>query len=273
MIHEQLKTLAVPLGTVQMDPHNARRRTPKNLEAIKNSLTKFGQRKAIVVNKATGYIEAGNGTYQAAQELGWQEIAAIFVEDGDKEAKAYAIADNRTSELAEWDEDELLAQLQDLEDTSELGFDDEDIKKLAEECAGPDEPIEPTEDTQASPYTAKVAAPIYEPKGERPPINDLTDKTKTIQLCEEIRKADIPEDIRGFLLTAAQRHTVFNFRNIAEFYCHATPEVQELMERSGLIIIDFNKAIEYGFIHMSERLGAIADIGVDDDDASENESA
>ena len=133
MIHEQLLTLAVPIGSIQMDPHNARLRTPKNLDAIKSSLTKFGQRKAIVVNKATGYIEAGNGTYQAAREMGWEEIAAIFVEDGDKEAKAYAIADNQSGLLAIWDEEELLSQLQEIGDVDDLGFDEGDLSQLEEQ--------------------------------------------------------------------------------------------------------------------------------------------
>ena len=59
---------------------------------------------------------------------------------------------------------------------------------------------------------------------------------------------------------SAERHTVFNFRQIAEYYCHANPTLQDLMERSGMIIIDFDKAIEYGFVHMTDRLGALANI-------------
>jgi hypothetical protein len=59
---------------------------------------------------------------------------------------------------------------------------------------------------------------------------------------------------------AAERHTVFNFRQIAEYYCHADATLQDLMERSGMVIIDFEKAIEYGFVHLTERLGEIADL-------------
>ena len=109
-------------------------------------------------------------------------------------------------------------------------------------------------------YTAKIVAPIYEPKGECPKIPELFDHSKTATLIEGIKAAKLPTDIESFLLLAAERHTSFHFRNIAEFYCHATPEVQNLMERSGLIIIDFDKAIEYGFVHMTERLGQLADI-------------
>ena len=46
----------------------------------------------------------------------------------------------------------------------------------------------------------------------------------------------------------------FNYENIAEFYAHSDKEVQELMESSALVIIDFKKAIEQGFIELSEDL-------------------
>ena len=107
---------------------------------------------------------------------------------------------------------------------------------------------------------ARVLCDVYTPKGERPAVSDLTDRTKAEQLCAEIQQAALPDDVKTFLLQAAQRHVVYNFRNIAEFYCHAPADVQHLMERSGLIIIDFDKAIQNGFVHMTERLGKIADI-------------
>jgi hypothetical protein len=76
----------------------------------------------------------------------------------------------------------------------------------------------------------------------------------------DIKAAKLPKEVAGFLTLAAERHTAFHFRNIAEFYCHADETVQDLMERSGLVIIDFDKAIEYGFVHMTDRLGQIADV-------------
>jgi len=117
-----------------------------------------------------------------------------------------------------------------------------------------------TEGSEDEQYTTKIEAPIYTPKGDKPPITDLTDRVKAEELCVEIVAAKLPKDVAAFLTASAQRHVVFNFRNIAEFYCHASPEVQHLMERSGLVIIDFDKAIQNGFVHMTERLGALADI-------------
>ena len=44
---------------------------------------------------------------------------------------------------------------------------------------------------------------------------------------------------------------------IAEYYSHANPVVQDLMEQSALVIIDFNKAIELGYVQLSKKLEGI----------------
>jgi DNA modification methylase len=111
-----------------LDPENARRHSQKNLDAIKASLVKFGQRKPIVIN-SKGVVLAGNGTVEAARGLDWDYIEVATVpEDWDEAtARAYALADNRSAELAEWDESVLaksLLELMDQEwDIEELGFD------------------------------------------------------------------------------------------------------------------------------------------------------
>jgi ParB-like chromosome segregation protein Spo0J len=109
----ELETVAI--GSLNLDPQNARKHSSRNLEAIKASLEKFGQRKPIVVHN--GVVIAGNGTLEAAKSLGWKEIAvSVCPADWDSEtAKAYALADNRSAELAEWDEGILSTQLLDLE--------------------------------------------------------------------------------------------------------------------------------------------------------------
>jgi site-specific DNA-methyltransferase (adenine-specific) len=103
------------------DPQNARQHDEKNLKAIQGSLKEFGQRKPIVITEA-GVIVAGNGTVEAAKLLGWTEIEAVQVPNdwtADK-IKAFAIADNRTAELATWNQEVLEKQLQELK---EVGFD------------------------------------------------------------------------------------------------------------------------------------------------------
>lgn len=104
-------------------------------------------------------------------------------------------------------------------------------------------------------YTKKIAAPIYEPKSEKPPHPySLVDYTKAQKLEAEVEAADIPDEVKAFLKMAANRHVVFDYEAIAEFYSHATPEIQDLMEKSALVIIDFKKAVENGFVVMTEKI-------------------
>lgn len=103
-------------------------------------------------------------------------------------------------------------------------------------------------------YTMDVKAPIYEITGECPELSELVDTSKTDQLKEEIESSKIPVDVKKFLMLSAERHTVFDYSKIAEYYAHAPKEVQELMEKSALVIIDFNKSIEYGFTQLSSKI-------------------
>jgi hypothetical protein len=59
------------------------------------------------------------------------------------------------------------------------------------------------------------------------------------------------------LLLAATRHIRFDFEQIAEFYAHADPDTQQLMEESALVIIDFDKAISGGYVKLSQAMGKI----------------
>jgi hypothetical protein len=124
--HPTIRT--VQLSDISLDPANLRRHPVRNLEAIKASLRRFGQQKPIVVD-AKGVIIAGNGVYTAARELGWKQIACVDSSLAGVERVAYAIADNQTPLLAEWDEPALLDTLEAMEpgEAETLGFSREDI--------------------------------------------------------------------------------------------------------------------------------------------------
>lgn len=96
--------------------------------------------------------------------------------------------------------------------------------------------------------------PIYEPSGTVPAVADLYDGTVTGELLAEIEATDLPEDVRAFLDAAARRHTVLWFDRIADFYAAAPPELQRLMERSALVIVDANAAIERGFLRLHDDI-------------------
>ena len=114
------------------DPANARKHNERNIDAIVASLARFGQQKPIVIDKAN-VVRAGNGTLQAARSLGWTHVDCVRSKLDGADASAYAIADNRTAELAEWDDDVLAATLEGLQLEGMLdvtGFDDDELAEL-----------------------------------------------------------------------------------------------------------------------------------------------
>jgi hypothetical protein len=102
-ITESLRGLAVTVDSLITDPANSRQHPDRNIDALKNSLAKFGQMKPVVVRRADRVVMAGNGTLAAAKALGWPMLAAVIVDTDATTAAAFAIADNRTAELATWD--------------------------------------------------------------------------------------------------------------------------------------------------------------------------
>ena len=102
-----LKNLTTPIDSINADPNNARHHSERNIETIKTSLRRFGQRLPLVVQKQGMICRAGNARLQAARELGWSHIAALIVDESTLEATAYGLADNRTAELADWSDDVL----------------------------------------------------------------------------------------------------------------------------------------------------------------------
>ena len=137
-----MKLESVPLSALSFDPANLRKHGRRNLDAIKASLRRFGQQKPIVVD-AKGIVLAGNGTLAAAQELGWTEIKIVRTELAGTQATAFGIADNRSAELAEWDEKlgDVLASLK-AEDfpLEDVGYAESELQVLLpKEVPPPDE--------------------------------------------------------------------------------------------------------------------------------------
>jgi ParB-like chromosome segregation protein Spo0J len=122
-----IKLERVLIDNLTPDPENARLHDKRNIEAIAGSLSRFGQRKPIVIS-GNNVIVAGNGTVTAAKHLGWTEVVAVRVPQdwSPEQIKAYALADNRTAELAEWDARVLADQLIELDGqgwaVEEFGF-------------------------------------------------------------------------------------------------------------------------------------------------------
>jgi hypothetical protein len=110
----------------------------------------------------------------------------------------------------------------------------------------------PNQDEQK--YSSKIDAPIYEPKNAKPHLMELCDKSKTHRLIREIDNSSLSIEEKTFLIDAARRHNVFNYEKIADYYASSSKEMQDLMERSALVIIDFEKAIQYGYVKLCDEI-------------------
>jgi len=126
----------VDIDSVQPHPGNARR---GDVNAIANSLTAFGQRSKIIVQRSTGYIVKGNHTWKAAKQLGWTHVEVEVQDFDDVQARAYMLADNATSDKASYDKGALLGLLgQTLTNLEGSGYTQDDFEALSEEVNAPE---------------------------------------------------------------------------------------------------------------------------------------
>lgn len=135
-----MELIKTELAKLQLDPENVRKHDKRSIEAIAQSLSSFGQRKPVVIS-ADNTVVTGNGTVEAARSLGWTEIVAVKIPaDWSKEKiTAFAIADNRTSELSAWNTDALIDILGELAQTEieSVGFTQDELEDLLEWQANP----------------------------------------------------------------------------------------------------------------------------------------
>lgn len=183
-----MKLIEAKVTNLVFDPSNVRTHSQKNLDAIKGSLTKFGQQKPIVIDDK-GVVIAGNGTLAAARELGWESIQAVQTELDSLNKTAFAIADNRTGELADWDTEALDAQLASLKlndfDIGDIGFDDIDLDLPSE----PNEKDDEVPEVEENEFGVKLGD-VWQLGNHRLMCGDSTDKDQVdLLMCGE--KADM----------------------------------------------------------------------------------
>lgn len=227
---------------------NTRTHSDDQVAQIAASIRAFGFTNPVLIDEQNNLI-AGHGRVMAARKLKMTEVPAVVVTGlDDRKRRALIIADNKLALNAGWDEDALRIELEDLgtDFGALMGFSQDELVALLK----PD-----TEEDNE--YTRKVSAPVYEPTGPKPEIEEMFNDEKTRDLLYGIEGSGLSDEEKRFLTLAAGRHTVFNFEVIANYYAHASKECQELMEDSALVIIDFEKAIENGYVKMSDKLSEI----------------
>lgn len=238
---EQLNIKYKNINTLHPYKKNAKKHDKKQVEQIANSIKEFGFTQPVIIDK-NNCVVAGHGRILGAKKAGLKEVPTVCLEDlTEEQIKAYRLVDNKLNE-SEWDDVLLAQELEELdkEQMKLFGFD------LAEEIA-----------EEEKKYTMKTNIPQYDIKGEQPEISELCDTSKTRELLEKIKQSNVSEEEKKFLRYGAYRHLCFNYSKIAEYYAQANKEMQELMEDSALVIIDFEDAIAKGYVEMSKQVALL----------------
>lgn len=108
-------------------------------------------------------------------------------------------------------------------------------------------------------YSRAIRVPQYNPSEVKPHIDSLLDYSKYSKLISDIKQSSVSEEEKKFLKLAASRHIVFNYAKIADYYAHASKEMQELMEKSALVILDIDDAIANGYVKLSAKMNQLVE--------------
>jgi ParB-like chromosome segregation protein Spo0J len=159
-------TEVVPITNVRPHPRNPRE---GDVGAISESLKTLGQYRPIIVNKNDLTILIGNHTWHAAYSLGWKEIAVTWIEVDDEQAIRILLSDNKTADLATYDDEELQILLASLTEFSGTGFDGDDVDSILRGSEGT--PIPKTVKGQVGTLTFKVSRSEFQIWQDELPLN------------------------------------------------------------------------------------------------------
>lgn len=241
-VESEIKWL--PIKELKPNPKNPNKHPEEQIERLAKIIRYQGWRSPIIVSNQSGYIVAGHGRLEAAKKLGFTTVPVQY-QDFENEDQEYAhmTADNAIASWADLDLSGINLEVPNLGPDFDIEF-----------LGLKDFKIDAFENEQTHEYTKKIKLPIYEPRGEKPQINELIDLEKHQQLLKNIEQSNAAKPIKEFLKIAASRHIVFDYSKIAEWYCHQDQEVKALCEENALVIIDYDKALENGFIKLTETL-------------------
>lgn len=263
------------LSDLAPNERNPRTITPEKLQTLRESLRFYGDLGGIILNRTSGHLLGGHQRIKAFSEDGEAKVVILtrlktpdavgtvaygYVQtngtrygyrevewDATKEKGAMLAANKFAGEFVLEQVKELVEELQaENFDITMTGFDESEILAIMQEGE------------QNNPYTPKIEAPIYTPTLEKKPeVKELVDSTKRDALAKRIAACKAEPKVKQFLLEAANRHLVFDYALIAEYYARSDKDVQALFEESALVIIDFKKALENGFVRMTKELNEI----------------
>lgn len=225
------------------NPANWRTHPNRQRDALRGALDTVGWVATVLVNTTTGHLVDGHARVEEAITRGEPSVPVTYVELTPEEEAVVLATLDPIGAMATTD----MARLGEL--LADISVDNRGLAYLLEKLKPP----------SGDAYTATIATPVYEITGEKPPVSALMNETKALALRAEILAAELEPDERDFLLAAAGRHVVFDYGQIAEWYAHARPEVQRLMEASALVIIDYESAIRNGYVRFMEAMVELED--------------
>lgn len=246
-----------PIDHLEHHPKNPRK---GNIDKIMQSIEQNGFYSALVVQKSTGHVLVGNHRLKAARALGMTHVPVRIVDVNDHDALDIMLVDNKTSDDAEMDTaalEEILTAIAVRDGEEGLLGTGYGLDELADIVAENDAESPEMLEAAAEKYSQALPTPTYTPHGFKPDIKALMNTAKSEALIEEIMDSGVDDAEKEYLIEAARRHTVFSYEDAAEYYCHASAEMQDLMEKSALVIIDIKKAMEYGFVEFHEAISSL----------------
>lgn len=242
----------------------------KEYQDIKNSIMTFGYIEPIVVNKDNTII-GGHQRYKVLKDLKFEKVQCVVVDLNKNDEKILNVALNKIQ--GKFDDKKLFELLEeiknnDLDDFLLTGFDELELNELEEQLnninfesndnvneSNNSNNENDNENDNDGRYSRKIKAPNYIPTMEnQPELKSLLDVNQVFELLSKIEKINCDDELKKFLEYSAYRFLKFNYENIAEYYSHANKEIQEIFEDLALVIIDFDKAIEKGFIEFNENI-------------------
>lgn len=243
----------VDIDLLVENPKNNNIHPQEQIERLAKIIKSSGFRNPLTVSNRSGFVLCGHGRIAAAKLAGLKQLPVIY-QDFKDEAEEYAhmTADNAIASWAKIDLSMVNVEMLDL--GPELDIEMLGIKDFKVELYDPDSASSSSSSSSDDRYTKKIEIPIYEPKGLKPEISELLDTSFLDKRKEKIEALKIPDEVKDFLRYALYRHNVFNYEKIAEYYSHASKEIQDIFEELALVIIDFDKAIENGFVKMTESM-------------------
>lgn len=130
----------VPVKTLKPHPKNPRK---GNVKAIADSIEANGFYGAVVVQRSTNYILAGNHRYKAAKQRGAKEIPVLFVDVDDDQALRILLADNRSADHGWYEMDKLAELLKGFDSLEGTGYDRDDLDDILVKIQPPQTPTVP----------------------------------------------------------------------------------------------------------------------------------